>query len=119
MSGRTRLVALATAVALACLPASAQEARALYSGNDLWSRCSGKGDLNIGLCGGFVVGITDAMMGSGGGISGRRACIPLSVLVEQITDVVKRYLEQHPEQRHYSAASLVAQALSETFPCKP
>ena len=55
MSGRTRLVAMAmaTAVALGCLPASAQELRAFYTGNDLWSRCSGDNVYQSGLCQGF------------------------------------------------------------------
>jgi hypothetical protein len=45
MSGRTRLVAMATAVVLGYLPASAQEqeGRVFDTGNDLWSHCSGKG----------------------------------------------------------------------------
>ena len=119
MSGRTRLVTMATAVALACPPALAQEqeGKVFDTGNDLWSHCSGKGDAHFGLCAGFVVGIADAMSNVTG-ILGRRACIPLPVSRGQVLDVVKRYLEQHPETRHDSAVSLVAQALSEAFPCK-
>jgi hypothetical protein len=32
--------------------------------------------------------------------------------------VVKRFLEQHPAEPQEEAVSLVAQALSEAFPCK-
>ena len=117
MSGRARLVAMATAVALAFLPASAQELRAFYTGNDLWSRCSGDNTYQSGLCQGFVTGIADAM-GIAAVLGGRRACIPLAVTEGQTLDVVKRFLGQHPAERHEEAVSLVAQALSEAFPCK-
>ena len=105
MNGRTRLVTMATAVALACLPASAQDLRAFYTGNDLWSRCSDDNTYQSGLCQGFVTGIADAM----------------AVTEGQALDVVKRFLGQHPAERHEEAVSLslVAQALSEAFPCKP
>jgi hypothetical protein len=77
-----------------------------------------QGDAHFGLCAGFVVGIADAMSNVTG-VLGRRACIPLPAVPRgQVIDVVKRYLEQHPETRHDSAVSLVAQALSEAFPCK-
>jgi hypothetical protein len=53
--------AVATAVALACPPASAQELRAFYSGNDLSSLCTSNGASEAGLCRGYVMGIADAM----------------------------------------------------------
>jgi hypothetical protein len=108
--------AVVTAVVLACPPASAQEGegRAFYPGNDLWSACSVKS----GVCLGFVVGVAD-VMGTGSAILGRRACLPSPVAGGQAQDVVKRYLERHPEARHYAAVSLAAEALEEAFPCPP
>ena len=44
-------------------------------------------------------------------------CIPNRVTDRQTTDVVVRYLKEHPEQRHYAAANLVAETLAEAFPC--
>jgi hypothetical protein len=114
MSERTRLVAMTTAVALACLPASAETATAFYSGNALWNECSGDNAFQSGLCMGFVAGISDAMS-----LAAIKACFPPGVTVGQTADVVKRFLGQHPERRHEAAAGLVAQALSEAFPCKP
>jgi hypothetical protein len=113
---------MATAMAMACLPASAEQTvgswvRAFYSGNDLWAQCSGNSDYLSGLCRGYVTGIADAMTNVAG-IYGRRACIPMPVTVGQTVDVVKQYLGQHPEQRHYTASYLVAQALAEAFPCE-
>jgi Rap1a immunity proteins len=118
-SGARLAAAVATAVTLACLPASAQEVSRFYSGNDLWSLCSGNSGIQSGLCMGYVRGIADAMMVQPPGVAGRRACFPEQVTAEQARDVVKRYLEQHPEVRHYSAASLAAEALAEAFPRKP
>ncbi|MCZ6606103.1 MAG: Rap1a/Tai family immunity protein, partial [Alphaproteobacteria bacterium] len=52
-------------------------------------------------------------------VQGFRACIPSDeVPIRQLTDVVKKWLEDHPAVRHYPARGLVAQALSEVFPCK-
>ena len=117
MNGRTRLVAMAVAIAMTCLPASAQELRAFYTGNDLRSRCSDTSPYQAGLCMGFVTGIADAM-GIAAILGGRRACIPLAATEGQALDVVKRFLEQHPAEPQEEAVSLVAQALSEAFPCK-
>ena len=35
----------------------------------------------------------------------------------QASDVVRRYLSEHPELRHNSAASLIFVAMAEVFPC--
>lgn len=118
-----RLMALAGPIlALACLPASArgpQDARTYLSGNDLWTECSATDGYNLGFCLGFVVGIADAMQGTSAGLSSGRVCIPSQVTGEQALDVVvKRYLAQHPEGRHYTAASITTDALAAAFPCK-
>jgi hypothetical protein len=44
-------------------------------------------------------------------------CLPGNATVGQSSDVVMRYLEAHPEKRHYTADSLAGAALSEAFPC--
>ena len=116
--GARLAAAVATVVALACLPASAQEVVRFYSGNDLWSECTNNGDSQFGICLGYVMGITD-VMSTGSAILGWRACLPLQVAATLAQDVVKQYLEQHPERRHYAAAGLVAEALAGAFPCKP
>jgi hypothetical protein len=113
MSERTRLVAMATAVAMACLPTAAETATSFYSGNALWNECSGDNAFQSGLCMGFVAGISDAMS-----IAAIKACFPPGVTVGQTADVVKRFLGQHPERRHEAAVFLVAAALAEAFPCK-
>ena len=117
MSGRPPLIAMATAVALGCLPAAA---RALATtGNDLRSQCTDyPGTIVEGLCSGFVIAIGEAV-GQSYGVYGWRACFPTQTTRQQWVDVVKRYLDRHPEQRHLLAGFLVAKALAEAFPCKP
>ena len=122
MRSSARLVALAaTALALACLPATARA----VTGNELWTYCAvtdpgsqGFNHLYFGDCEGFMLAIADALT-SPNGIYGFRACFPANSTRGQSMAVVRRYLEQHPEQRHYQAGSLVAAALAEAFPCKP
>jgi len=65
----------------------------------------------------YVYGVMDS--GSMGPVAGRRFCVPDEVTMLQLGDVVRGWLEKHPEARHLLAASLVATALAEAFPCSP
>jgi hypothetical protein len=110
---------VATAVVLACLPATARA----MTGNDLWSYCAAPDNyaaknLATGVCDAHVTAIADSMLAPGG-VWGRRACFPEHSNMGQSFDIVKRYLDQHPEQRHLSASALVAKAIGDAFPCKP
>lgn len=48
----------------------------------------------------------------------RLFCYPATVAVEQLTRVVIRYLEQHPETLHLHPVLTVTAALREAFPCQ-
>ena len=115
MIGRTRLIAIATTVALACLPASARAQRAFMTGNELQSLCNTNGAWGMVACTAYVMAIFEVMYSNP--IYGWSACFPSSAIAGQMTGVVKRFLARHPEQRHNPAGSLVAQALAEAFPC--
>jgi hypothetical protein len=114
MSKRTRLAAMAAAVVLACLSASV---RADTPGNELLDYCTSQDASERGYCYGYVNAIAEAERRPAG-FNGWYNCLPAESTRKQLVDVVKRWLDQHPEQRHYSAAGLIAQALSEAFPCK-
>lgn len=91
-------------------------ARAVYlDGNELYSNCLREGTMFEAHCGGFITGVADAM----GGLSPLQglACIPENVTLAQLSDVVVKWLEDNPGQRHFTAVSLVASILTETFPC--
>ena len=63
MSGRARLVAMATAVVLVSLPAAA---RADVDGNELWRLCTSRGARDNGLCYGYVTAIAELARGDDG-----------------------------------------------------
>jgi hypothetical protein len=102
------------AVVLSCLVAAgdqlamANEMVDWMNGNQLFEACQ-QGDR---LCFGYILGVTaSAQIASS-------VCIPsATVTSQQLTDVVKLSLRDHPETRHESASVLVLQALKEKFPC--
>lgn len=48
----------------------------------------------------------------------RLFCYPQAAAVQQLTQVVIRYLEQHPEKLHLHPVHTVTDALTEAFPCQ-
>jgi hypothetical protein len=104
---------IATAVALACLLASARADS--MSGDDLRAQCGA--DESIGFCTGFLAAIIGAEE-SPHCAYGLHTCFPANASVVQGLDVVKRFLDQHPGLRRYEAGSLAAAALAEAFPCR-
>ena len=70
-----------------------------------------------GACLGYIVAVGDILKDGEEDVMGFRACIPTSVEYQQSVDVVRKYLNQHPESLHYGVIGLVAHALSEAFPC--
>ena len=44
-------------------------------------------------------------------------CAPVQATPGQIVDVVREYLNEHPEKRHMAAVVLVGAALQNAFPC--
>ena len=83
-------------------------------GNTLHERCSGD-DIYKLYCMGYSAAVTDVMEKNT--IYGWSACVSKNVTAAQVADFVTSWLDSHPEKRHYTAPSLVAQALAEAFPC--
>ena len=106
------------AVAVLVGHAEAQEVAAFESGDQFLAKC----DQSADFCSGFVEAAADAMnaaRSSGGTVGGWTACIPAGAMSDQVRDIAMTYLRNHPEQRHASAASLIASALANAFPCPP
>lgn len=109
--------ALAFAIALASLPSPAAP-MAFESGNDLFTKCSSDDASPAFIyCLGFVTAIADTMADRSDPFSGYYACFPNGVTKGQVLDVAMQYLRQNPQYRHFSAATLVAAAYAEAFPC--
>jgi hypothetical protein len=75
-----------------------------------------EGAFGRGVFVGYVVGVADRL--GAGKVNGYNACIQSeNVSTGQLKDIVKRYLNDHPQSLQYIGSSLVAAALSESFPC--
>lgn len=110
---RTSLVGLAIATSGATTNAS-QTVNAYLNGNDLLLICTTP--QNITGCVGYVVGVADAMADRHT-VDGHRGCVPPQVASGQLVDITVNYLKQHPAQRQFLGAQLIADAIAEAFPC--
>lgn len=82
------------------------------TGNELWSAMQAeKGTLERQFAVGYIAGAVDASWIL------FIDCTPEGVTVEQGVDIVKKYIRQHPEERHTFAADMVLGAMIEAFPC--
>jgi len=87
------------------------------TGNQLLKNCSEGADSNQPFCVGFVEGVRDGATVAMVKRSQKAAfIIPADVGSDQLTDVVKKYLSDHPESRHKAAAELTIAALQNAFP---
>ena len=107
------LMMLAVVQATAAQDGSSTEA--FMSGNQLYELCR----TDRSSCISYVEGAVDATNATLAAIGRRPAiCTPTGITAGQVTDLAKLYFEKNPEKRHYSAASSVALAMIEAFPCK-
>jgi len=99
-------------------------AKGFLSGSEILDRCeaylSETGSVARGeTCVGYVMGITDAHgTFTDWGEMSPLWCTPDNMSTGQMVRVVTKYLQEHPEDLHLQAASLVSIALRKAFPCK-
>ena len=86
------------------------------TGNYLYEQCTTDLDIAEAYCIGYSTAIVDAMNNSSP-LFGWIACVPDTVYMSQVADIGIRHLANNPQDRHYNAASLIAEALSKAFPC--
>ena len=116
MPGLRAIARRVLTVGLLSVAASA-EAAGFLTGDDLYHELAIPG-YTEGVGFGYIQGVVDAA-GSGRPTSMDRCfSIPGDVEAQQIEDIVRHYLDQHPATRQYSAAWLVEDALQEAFPCQ-
>lgn len=81
-----------------------------YSGNDLLQKMDGEfSDRSLAL--GFVAGVADVW-------TNISVCPPKNVTLGQAHDIVRRYLVDNPQSRHFTAESLAKNALERVWPCR-
>jgi hypothetical protein len=118
MITRFRLPTLVTALLSVAIEAPAHAD--FVTGNRLFQDCQATDFFSQGACMGFVAGVADAMttaQAANGTVAGWRACLSEQITAGEVRDVAVNFLARHPEKRDIAAATLVAQALEEAFPC--
>lgn len=69
--------------------------------------------LNGGMFMGYVAGVFDTYSMQGN----RNICPEAGISIGVAADAVMQYLNEHPEQLHYSAPSVIMLALTAAYPC--
>ncbi len=97
------------AFAVMARPAGAQ----FYTGNKLHEVCNATDETRIlaAACVGYVTGAFDFLVWR------KEACVPNTVSMAHLTDVVITYLKAHPDKRHLVAAEIVAAVTTSAWPC--
>jgi hypothetical protein len=101
--------------------ANAEEIRG--DGNELLQYCteSSPGDpvgtAKSAWCVGYLLGIDDMRRFSTSLPNRPTDCRPEGVTMVQVKRIVVDYLQEHPEELHYSSVVLVHNALKHAFPC--
>ena len=106
MIGRLLLFA-----ALAVTSSYASATGAFKSGNDIFEMCQRR----AGGCTYYLLGVIDGSTYAEDFYVGSEKFCLYNVNGEQITDLFNKYLVEHPEERHFSASSLLIGALM-TYP---
>ncbi len=96
------------AIVLALLAATPAQAE-FYDGNRLLQRMNGDAMDQMSALS-YVAGVWDSMMGV-------MICPPPNVMLNQVRDMTKALLVDHPEYRHQGADRFVIAAGAKTFPC--
>lgn len=95
-------------VLLIALAVNAQAAAGFYTGNEFL-------DLAPPRQISYVMGVVDALVMTK---IATPFCMPGGVTGAQVTAIAKKYFDDNPKERHTTAASNIAVALHDAFPCK-
>ena len=102
------------AAGLMCV-AGAAGAQGFFTGNRLNSACENdKYAVEFYMVGAFDTSVMFSGLLDDGA---KKVCLPEGVNSTQIRDVVCRYTQENPKDRHWPAAIFVWEALTDAFPC--
>jgi len=90
------------------------------TGNTLKPYCEGERSFDVALCLGCTLAQVDVMLRfqySGQIYGPNDFCVPKEVTRGQLKAVVEKYLQDHPEQLHMGASTLVEWSILGAFPC--
>ena len=94
-----------------------------HSGNSLLKLCTETADMypfvQYSMCIGYIQGVMDHdQVRADWKKTLKTFCVPNDVTNGQLRKVAMNYLNENPEDLHLNAASLVATALYEAYPCE-
>ena len=90
------------------------------SGNELLGYCKSEEEGAGGVaCISYLMGVVDTHDNiSSEGVMDKYFCSPEGVNGGQLSKIVVKYMEENPEQIHYSGTYLTLSALIEAYPCE-
>ena len=88
------------------------------SGNTLYQKLTSQTLWENAMATGFIAGVFDGYATEQNWDNqAHYICMPDNATKQQLSDTVKKYLEDNPQDRHFNAASIVLNALSLAYPC--
>lgn len=106
-------LAMAAAAATAAAPDPAHMTYA--TGAMLYQGLTSKKPHEVGVARGYIGAVAD--IGAGEPVNGFLFCVPASVTLEQLGEVVRQWLARHAESRNYAGKGVVGAALADAYPC--
>lgn len=92
------------------------EERNMMPGKTLMTFCSGKYDTDVGVCSGYIMAVAEAMAQKQG-LYGQKACGHDGIKAQQLVDLVKLDIGDHPDLEKQPAGPMVAGIIARSFPC--
>lgn len=85
---------------------------------ELYDLCVAPNDVRANsFCVGYVAAIGDVLGTGDGNISGWRACLPSSATQGEVAKAAVKWLKDHRGNGAVGASDVIAQALSQAYPC--
>ena len=98
------------------LAAAGPTAHLTYAtGSMLFLGLTSKKPSELGIARGYIGAVAD--IGATEPVNGFLFCVPATVKLEQLGDVVRDWLDRHPESRNYAGKGVVGAALADAYPC--
>ena len=102
---------------------ASQNANAQGNGPQLYATCVGveKNSAKDQICNLYLSGLSEGIfVGSRVAEAGFRSCLPKAnpLNVQQVREIVEKFLRERPEKINLQASTLVFEALITAFPCK-
>src|SRR5262245_38234637 len=107
-------------LAIILLAGTAPASTGSMNGNYLLQQCTSNTEQGRTACIGYVLGYVDATVVWKVNVGGIPVCIPEEprLTIQQIADVIVKWLKTHPREKDQAAGHLVKIILEETWPCR-